>query len=459
MRERDLRVHRRDVQVIAREKARELLPDDHKFTFSRPWATKFLQDMGFSFRRVTGSQKTNLEGTPEGEEARAIYLARIASVADAFGIKPGMLFNADETNPELLPSSTTTFAKKGSKNVHLQDADDKRQVTVMLGGNDTGTQHFPPFIIFGKAQNVLPSTAGTNAIVTSTSNHWMQEDALKQWVEEVVVPAWKHECFRQRLDPAVEHAILTFDVAAVHRSSSTIQWLHENYPRLHLVFVPAGCTSFLQVADVAINKPFKDHIANSKAEWERSILGSKDIAASEAAAKKKEASRLPRLRRLCVEWCFNAWLHLDTMDLLAKGAERIGIAEAMDPSLRAKHLLLAHEMGDALWNPRTRFDVVIRRGNGSEVRRRKTKKQLEEEAKEQRRAQITENGSSVMSIGPRRRDQRRGARPCKLCGQLGHYAKTCARRKNLEATSPAPVRRERPTSPEEEPSAKRRRTG
>ena len=73
-----VRVHLRDGQVIARGKAEDLVPDDHSFTFSKLWATKFLEDMK-SYRRSTRSKKNQpgrLEGTPKGEEARTAYLVR-----------------------------------------------------------------------------------------------------------------------------------------------------------------------------------------------------------------------------------------------------------------------------------------------------------------------------------------------------------------------------------------------
>jgi hypothetical protein len=59
-------------------------------------------------------------------------------------------------------------------------------------------------------------------------------------------------------DPWRERSIVHIDVYPVHTASVLRAWLHSEYKGiLMLVYVPANCTSVMQVADVSLNRPFK----------------------------------------------------------------------------------------------------------------------------------------------------------------------------------------------------------
>ena len=67
-------------------------------------------------------------------------------------------------------------------------------------------------------------------------------------------------CIRKHRLHADAHVILVLDVWSVHKSEEFRLFLRTHHPRIHLVFVPANCTSKLQVADVALQRPFKHAI-------------------------------------------------------------------------------------------------------------------------------------------------------------------------------------------------------
>ena len=72
--------------------------------------------------------------------------------------------------------------------------------------------------------------------------------------------------------PSDSQMILVLDAWCVHRSVEFRTWMGKTHPLMHLVYVPANCTSHLQVADVALQKPFKSRIRNSFSDWAAEII-------------------------------------------------------------------------------------------------------------------------------------------------------------------------------------------
>ena len=94
---------------------------------------------------------------------------------------------------------------------------------------------------------------------------------MQQWVQRVLLP-YTERCtcqFELREDANI---VLLLDVWSVHTSEEFRLWLRQKHPRIHLVYVPANCTSKLQPADVALQRPFKSHIRNQFTTWAASKL-------------------------------------------------------------------------------------------------------------------------------------------------------------------------------------------
>ena len=92
-------------------------------------------------------------------------------------------------------------------------------------------------------------------------SHWQNRGSLKVWVEKVCLPVLQAHCDRQGVAIAqCEHnAILHIDAYPVHLEAAYREWLREEHPYFHCVFVPAGCTGQIQIADKGINRPFKSY--------------------------------------------------------------------------------------------------------------------------------------------------------------------------------------------------------
>jgi hypothetical protein len=128
----------------------------------------------------------------------------------------------------------------------------------------------PLQLIFqGKTPQYLPpQTAASIAArvdVCFSKNHWSTQETMQRWIVKVLMPHAGRIIDTHQLDSDA-HIVLLLDAWAVHKSAEFRGWLHANHPRIgfHLVYVPANCTSKLQLTDVALQRPFK---SNSFNEW------------------------------------------------------------------------------------------------------------------------------------------------------------------------------------------------
>ncbi len=78
-----------------------------------------------------------------------------------------------------------------------------------------------------------------------------------------------------------------------------------HHPRIHLVFVPANCTSQLQVADVVLQRPFKHGIRRRFTEWAARIIQEQvdhdDILGLSPYLK------MSVIKPLILQWCIDSW--------------------------------------------------------------------------------------------------------------------------------------------------------
>ena len=88
-------------------------------------------------------------------------------------------------------------------------------------------------------------------------SHWTNASTLRLWIRQVVWPAHVKDCQARGLDPLKAKCILHFDAYPVHISAEFRAWLKAEFPQILLVYVPANCTSKVQIADLVLNRPLK----------------------------------------------------------------------------------------------------------------------------------------------------------------------------------------------------------
>jgi hypothetical protein len=218
----------------------------------------------------------------------------------------------DQTGIHLVPSASWTWEQKGAAAVPVVGAEDKRQITACLSSSLYGDLLPLQLIFQGTTPRCLPPvtanslTAGVHC--TYTQNHWSSLETMKQWMLKVLLPYAERQIKLHSLD-ADAHIVLVLDAWSVHRSEEFRMHMRNAHPRVHLVFVPANCTSRLQVADVALQRPFKHAIRSSFEAWAaqemlRQIKEEKIIGFS-------QFFHMCNVKPQVLQWCIDSWNQLN----------------------------------------------------------------------------------------------------------------------------------------------------
>ena len=274
-------------------------------SFCSRWARKRLL---WTWRSGT----TAASKLPVDWEAQGIKMAqRIAAAMELHAVHPSLVINLDQTGVRLVPSGRWSYEERGSKAVAIVGAEDKRQFTACVASSLDG-ELLPLQLIFaGKTARCLPPrTADALAArvhVTFSDNHWSSQETMQQYVEHVVLP-YASRCIVQHELRSDAHVLLVLDVWSVHKSEEFRAYLRDKQPRVHLVFVPANCTSRLQVADVALQRPFKAHITDKFQRW--TVDQMKSQIDSNSVVGIAQLLRMATIKPLAQQWCIDSWNEL-----------------------------------------------------------------------------------------------------------------------------------------------------
>ena len=324
------------VMLAVLQEASPALLLQHKLSqqFISTWARQQLQ---WRWRaRTTAASKL-----PADWEAQGVLMAkRVAALMEMHGVHPSLIINADQTGAKLVPSSAWTYEKCNSSSVAVIGADDKRQITACLASALNG-ELLPLQLIFqGKTERSVPAkTAASIASmchVTFSENHWSTQTTMKQYISEIIMP-YAEACIRTHRLHADAHIILLLDVWSVHKSEEFRMFLRMQHPRIHLVFVPANCTSKLQVADVSLQRPFKHSITRRFNEW--AVRQIKEQIAAGSAVGVSELLKMSTLKPLALQWCIESWSVLkERRDLIVDAWQKccLSLFNVMDPAKRIK---------------------------------------------------------------------------------------------------------------------------
>jgi hypothetical protein len=130
------------------------------------------------------------------------------------------------------------------------------------------------------------------------------------------------------------------DAWAVHKSEEFRMYIRNQHPRIRLVFVPANCTSRLQVADVALQRPFKHGLTTRFNEWAAQEIRSK-LVRGEATALASSLS-MGILKPLVLQWCVTSWSDLrERRQLILDGWKKCcsSLFNVNDPAKRSEAVL------------------------------------------------------------------------------------------------------------------------
>jgi hypothetical protein len=306
----------------------------HKLSqpFISGWAR---QQLDWRWRaRTTAASKL-----PADWESQGVLMAkRIAALMEMHSVHPSLVINADQTGVKLVPSSTWTYEKRNSSSVATIGAEDKRQITACLASALSG-ELLPLQLIFqGKTERSLPektaASIASQCHLTFSENHWSSQTTMRQFISEIIMP-YAEACIRKHRLHADAHIILVLDVWAVHKSEEFRMFLRTQHPRVHLVYVPANCTSKLQVADVALQRPFKHSITRRFNEWAVRQIQQQIQAGSVVGL--AELLKMGTVKPLALQWCVDSWSALkERRDLITDAWHKccVSLFNVMDPAKR-----------------------------------------------------------------------------------------------------------------------------
>lgn len=274
--------------------------------FCSRWAR---ERMSWSWRqRTTAASKL-----PNDWRQRGIDMAkRVAYFMQIYAVHPSLIVNMDQTGVHLAPADVRTYEQRGSKHVAVVAAEDKRQITACIASSLNG-DFLPLQLIFqGKTDACHPPAADcakdAQVHITHSENHWSNQQTMRQWVEFVLMPYAERQIAAHSLQPDAK-LVLVLDVWAVHKSEEFRMFLRTHHPRIHLVFVPANCTSQLQVADVVLQRPFKHGIRKRFNEWAARII--QDQVDSDDILGLSPYLKMSVVKPLILQWCVDSWSALN----------------------------------------------------------------------------------------------------------------------------------------------------
>jgi hypothetical protein len=230
----------------------------------------------------------------------------------------------DQTGVHLVSASSFTYEMVGNKDVAIVGAEDKRQITACVAASLRGDLLPLQLIFQGKTARCLPpSTAASTAArvdITCSDNHWSTQETMQRWVTKILLPHTERMISMHGLN-ANAHVLLLLDCWAVHKSAEFRDWLQKEHPHIHLVFVPANCTSKLQLADVALQRPFKSCITQSFNAWAAAAIA-EQIHAGEVTGIAAQLG-MTVIKPLVLQWCVDSWNGLrERKQLILDGWQR-----------------------------------------------------------------------------------------------------------------------------------------
>ena len=230
----------------------------------------------------------------------------------------------DQTGIHLVSASSFTYEMVGSSDVAVVGADDKRQITVCVSASLRGDMLPLQCIFEGKTARSLPAaTAASIAArvdITHSVNHWSTQETMQRWITHILLPHSERMISLHQLDSNA-NILLLLDAWAVHKSAEFRSWLKTEHPRIHLVYVPANCTSKLQLADVALQRPFKSCITQSFNQWAATAIA-EQIRAGEISGLSSQLG-MPVLKPFVLQWCIDSWNGLrERKQLILEGWSR-----------------------------------------------------------------------------------------------------------------------------------------
>lgn len=293
------------VQAKARQIAREMKIDNKQFKASIGWVVRFMRRHNLSMRRRTSvCQKLPADYTDKVLNFHKFLIQKRQKTAYLLS----QIGNADQTPVFFDMPRNSTIDDKGASSVRVKTTgNEKLRCTAMLAITADGRK-LPPYVIIKR--KTLPKGKFPRGVHVRVQNKgWMDEALMKDWVKCV----WNNRPGALLKQPAM----LVLDSFRGHLVQPVKTAIEEG--KTELVIIPGGLTSVLQPLDVAINKPFKDHLRRLYGEW---------IASADRELTPTGKVKRPSPEQVC-EWIATSW-SLISSEMIVKSFRKTGISNALN---------------------------------------------------------------------------------------------------------------------------------
>jgi hypothetical protein len=285
--------------------------DRSTFKASESFVREFLRNqLGWRLRHATqASQKKpqNWEDLCERSFFRKAFAIKEEDIPDALYV------NSDQTQVVYAPGNRMSWAKKGSKQVALVGAEEKRAFTLLVSIAADGTALPFQAVYQGGTAKSLPSqyapnmadvnAAGMQLEFSGTKTYWSNQKTMQSFVNRILAPYFEKTKAQLALPPS-QRSLWQIDVWSVHRSEEFRTWMKKEHPTILLDYVPGGCTSVHQPCDVGIQRLLKLSIRRS---YHEDIVEEMREKLEKTGGIKSVDDRLGTVRDRSVRWIWNAY--------------------------------------------------------------------------------------------------------------------------------------------------------
>jgi hypothetical protein len=155
--------------------------------------------------------------------------------------------------------------------------------------------------------------------LTNSENHWSNQTTMNRFVEKVLDPWRVEKCKELGLDCSKQKMVWLIDCWKVHTSEEFRNWLKENHPLVHYLYVVANCTSKLQPTDVVLQRPFKHGFRKQFEKWQSELVTSQ-LAEGVRPEDVELQVGIKKLRELLIGWLLSSWGELwEQVEMIQKG--------------------------------------------------------------------------------------------------------------------------------------------
>jgi hypothetical protein len=158
---------------------------------------------------------------------------------------------------------------------------------------------------------------------------------MKSFVEKVL-DSWRvKKCEELGLAPNSQKMVWLIDCWKVHILAGFREWMLDLFPLIKTMFVPANCTSKLQVADVVLQRPLKHRFRQQFNTWQAQQVALQVLGKVEPKDIKLDLG-VKELRGKVVGWLMTAWEELAVEEqMIRRGWEKCRLGKIHDSAFQS----------------------------------------------------------------------------------------------------------------------------